>query len=90
MSTGCAIVSSDVEAVSEMAGGENPTLLQVDHRNPGAVAAAIKSLLSDREKAKALGAAARDLILKNYAAKDIYARKEAWLRAARDETKSAC
>lgn len=88
MSTGCAIVSSDVDAVSEMAGGDHPTILQVDHRNPGAVASAIKSLLSDRERAKALGAAAREFILNGFSAKDIYARKEAWIRDVIEQAKS--
>ncbi len=90
MSAGCSIVSSDVAPVSEMAGGDRPTLLQVDHRNPGAVAAAIKSLLNDRDKAKAFGAAARDFIVADFAAQDIYARKEAWLRSIKKETSSRC
>lgn len=80
MSTGCAIVSSDVDPVSEMAGGETPTLLQVDHRNPGAVAAGIKTLLDDRGKAKALGDAARNFICDGFAAQDLYSRKAEWLR----------
>jgi hypothetical protein len=65
-------------------------LLQVDHRNPGAVASAIKSLLSDRKKAISLGEAARAFIVKDYAAKDIFDRKEAWLRAVKDRPSSSC
>ncbi|MEZ5892055.1 MAG: glycosyltransferase [Parvularculaceae bacterium] len=88
MSAGCAVVSSDVPPVSEMAGEAAPTLLQVDHRNQGAVAAAIKSVLNDREKATALGDAARRFICERYSAEDIYARKEAWLRALCKEAKT--
>jgi glycosyltransferase involved in cell wall biosynthesis len=89
MSTGCAIVSSDVDSVTEMAGGDNPTLMQVDHRNPGAVAAAVKMLLSDRERAKVLGEAARAFIVKDFSAQDVYRRKEEWIRKAANRAKAS-
>ncbi|GJL93000.1 glycosyltransferase [Hyphococcus sp.] len=85
MSAGCAIVSSDVDPVSEMTGSEAPTLLQVDHRNPGAVAAGVKKLLDDRAQAKVLGESARKFIYESYAAQELYARKAEWLRGIHTE-----
>ncbi len=80
MSAGCTIVTSDVEPVHEMAGGDTPTVHCVDHRDRKAVAAAIGEMLDDKAKAKALGEAARKFILDGYSMEEIYARKENWLR----------
>ncbi len=79
MSTGCAIVSSNVAPVSEVAGGAEPTLRQVDHRHPDQIAEAIIELLEDRQAAHALGRAARQFILNGYSMNEIFPKKEAWL-----------
>jgi len=81
MSAGCAIVASDVEPVREMAGERGERMALVDMKDPAAVAAAIERALIDRGFAQTQGRAAREAILARYAAEDIYAAKEAWLRA---------
>ncbi|MEQ8749746.1 MAG: glycosyltransferase, partial [Amphiplicatus sp.] len=81
MSAGCAIVASDVEPVREMAGERGERMALVDMKDPAAVAAAIERALIDRGFAQMQGRAAREAILARYAAEDIYAAKEAWLRA---------
>ncbi len=80
MSTGCAIVTSDVPAVDEMAGREFKTVRQVDHRNPAALAEAVESLLEDKEKAVSLGASARKFIEEGYSMREIFPAKDALLK----------
>lgn len=65
MSTGCAIVASDVAPVREAADHEVEARL-VDHRNVESLAAAIAGLLDDREAARRLGQAARARILRDH------------------------
>lgn len=80
MSAGCAMVTSDVEPVWEMASDDEERLVLVDHRQPAEIADAVGRLLDDRDKAASLGAAARKFIVENYSQRDIFARKEAWLK----------
>lgn len=80
MSAGCAMVSSDVAPVREMAGDDDTRLLLVDHRKPGEIADAVMRLLDDRDQAASLGKAAREFIVENYDMSDIFARKEEWLK----------
>lgn len=74
MSAGAPIVASDVEPVREaLRHGVEAEL--VDHRDPQALAAAMARLLDDRARARALGAAARARVLRDY--------DDAWIHPAR-------
>ena len=65
MSSGCAVVGSDTAPVREVIrDGQNGLL--VDFFSPGDLAMAVAELLADRSKAAALGAAARNHVLKHY------------------------
>lgn len=81
MSTGCAIVASDVAPVRELSDQAPDALSLVDMNDPAAIAAAMVRTLEDRDAARAQGEAARALIASKYAAKDIFAEKERWLAA---------
>jgi len=65
MSSGCAVVGSDTAPVREVIrDGQNGLL--VDFFSPGDLAVAVAELLADRSRAAALGAAAREHVLKHY------------------------
>ncbi len=65
MSSGCAVVGSDTAPVREVIrDGRNGVL--VDFFAPGELAVAVAELLADRSLALALGAAAREHVLKHY------------------------
>lgn len=81
MSAGCAIVSSDVAPVRELYDQAPGALRLVDMQDREATARGIIKTLEDRDGAKAMGAAARALIVEKYAAADIFKRKAEWLTA---------
>ncbi len=66
MSTGCPLVASDTPPVREAATQGEDALL-VDHSDIDALAGAVETLLDDRTRARALGRAARQTALRNYA-----------------------
>lgn len=76
MSAGCLVLGSDTEPVRELIEHEKNGLL-VDFHNVQAIARAIGRVLDDPEKYAPMRAAARRLIVENYAASDIYAKKMA-------------
>ena len=79
MSTGCAIVAADVAPVREISDQGSEPLRLTAAKNPKAVAQTIIELLNQRVQAKEMGQRARDLMVENYAAKDLYRRKSEWL-----------
>ena len=65
MACGCAVVGSATAPVQEVIGHEENGLL-VNFFSPGDLAAAVVELLRDRERAAALGAAARRTVQRRY------------------------
>ena len=65
MSCGCAVVGSDTAPVREVIEPERNGLL-VDFFDPQALASSIASLVKDRDRAAALGRAARQTVLDHY------------------------
>ncbi|MEM0949783.1 MAG: glycosyltransferase [Pseudomonadota bacterium] len=65
MSTGCALVASDVAPVREVADDQTEALF-CDLNSPEDIANRIDRLLSDRDRANALGAAARGRVLRDF------------------------
>ena len=80
MSAGCAIVASDVAPVREIGDQGTNALSLVDMKEPAIVADAIYELLEDRERAMAIGQAARSIITSNYAAAELFEQKTRWLQ----------
>jgi len=79
MSTGCLVIGSDTEPVRELIrDGENGRL--VPFGDPQAIADAVCDALERPEDYRHMRAAARATILKNYAARDIYPKKEELFR----------
>ncbi|WDI32462.1 glycosyltransferase [Hyphococcus flavus] len=75
MSTGCPIVASDVAPVRELYDQDQSALRLVNMKDINEVAAGIIETLENKQNAREMGALARAVITKNYAASDIYARK---------------
>jgi len=80
MSAGCSIVASDVAPVREIADQGIDAISLVDMKDTAAIAEAINDLLEDRNRAKAMGLAARNIITSNYSARDLFERKAQWLQ----------
>ena len=80
MSTGCALVASDVPPVREIA-KQSPSALKLVDNNPSMIAEAIAALLDTPERRQNMGMAARALISDAYNAQSIYEQKEKLLRA---------
>lgn len=79
MSTGCLVVGSDTEPVRELiADGVNGRL--APFRAPEKIADVVCDVLERQEAHAVMRKAARDTILKTYAARDIYPKKEALFR----------
>lgn len=81
MSTGCAIVGSDVAPMREIAEQSPEAMRLVDMKQTRKLADAISQCLKDRSATQKIRRAARNLIIENYAARDLYEKKEAWLRS---------
>ncbi len=81
MSTGCALVASDVEPVREFA-TDGVTARLVDFHDPEAIATAVEALLEDRAEAQRLRDAARAHVVERYALERVFQEKLAWLQAA--------
>lgn len=79
MSTGCAIVASDVAPVHEISNKDAEPLKLTNIKDPSAIAASITDTLNHRANAKKMGQSARDVILENYGAGDLYRKKAEWL-----------
>ncbi|MEL6370032.1 MAG: glycosyltransferase [Pseudomonadota bacterium] len=79
MSTGCALVASDVAPVREIIGGTPNAARLVDHRNPQEIATAVQALLDDPDERRALGVNARDIIVRRYSEQDLMTAKTHWL-----------
>jgi len=79
MSAGCAIVGSDVEPVREIADKAPNCMRLADMRDRRALADAINETLENRSATAQMRQAARELMLKDYAARDLYAAKAEWL-----------
>jgi glycosyltransferase involved in cell wall biosynthesis len=79
MSTGCLVVGSDTEPVRELIeDGVNGRL--APFREPEQIADVVCDVLERRDAHAPMRKAARDTILKTYAARDIYPKKEALFR----------
>ncbi|MEM9013915.1 MAG: glycosyltransferase [Pseudomonadota bacterium] len=80
MSAGCALVASNYEPVRELiTHGESGHL--VNMKDKSAIVQAVEMLLENSELREQYGAAARDRIVANYAAKDIYPAKKEMFEA---------
>lgn len=79
MSTGCAIVGSDVAPIREIADQAPQALRLTDMRDPRLLADAIAGVLANKESTLEQRSAARDLIMEKYSARSLYSDKEAWL-----------
>lgn len=79
MSTGCALVASDVAPVREIADLAPGCIKLADMKDHRDVARAVNEVLDNAEETTRQRQLARELIVKKYAAKDIYAEKERWL-----------
>lgn len=79
MSAGCAIVAADVAPVREISNRGAKPLKLTPIKDPKAVANSVTELLDQRVQNREMGQRARDLIVNNYAAGDVYRRKEEWL-----------
>lgn len=81
MSAGCAIVGSNVEPMHEIAEKAPDALSLVDMRDRRALADAIIETLENKEKNATMRRAARDLIVREYAAESLYEQKRKWLES---------
>lgn len=79
MSTGCLVVGSDTEPVRELIKDEQNGRL-APFRDSAAIADAVCDALERPDAHARMRAAARETILKSYAARDIYPKKEALFR----------
>lgn len=79
MSSGCAVVGSATAPVMEVIKDGRNGLL-VDFFKPNDLAAAVTELLTNRERALALGVAARDTVLRHYSLADCLPRQLALMQ----------
>lgn len=81
MSAGCAIVGSDVEPMHEIAEKAPAALSLAEMRDKRALADAIIEALENKEKNAAMRRAARELIVREYAAEKLYDDKRKWIES---------
>lgn len=80
MSAGCAIVASDVAPVRELYDQDATALRLVNLKDAQDIASGVIEMLERCDAARATGERARQVIVRRYAASDIYARKAEWLQ----------